>query len=83
MPIHPRTKVKLLRFTAGLFALSSALSAFVAYSAHQSGEPAALYVKLSIMWLSVCVVFLTVAQLKASKVWASQREKDVSPSDPK
>ena len=79
MPINPRTKVTLLRIAASLFALSSAVAAFVAYSAHQSGEPAAMYVKLSVIWLSVCVVFLAVARIKAK---ASQPQKDVSPNDP-
>ena len=80
MPINPRTKVTLLRIAASLFALSSAVAAFVAYSAHQSGEPAAIYVKQSVIWLSVCVVFISVAQIKAR---ASQPQKDVSPNDPK
>ena len=80
MPINPRTKATLLRISASLFALSSALAAWVAYSAHQSGEPAAIYVKQSIIYLSMCVVFLSVAHIKAK---VCQPRKDVPPDDPK
>ena len=80
MPANPRTKVTLLRIAAILFALSSAVAAFTAYSAHQSGEHAAIYVKQSVIWLSLCVVFLSVARIKAR---ASQPQKDVSPNNPK
>ena len=80
MPINPRTKVTLLRIAGILFALSGCVSAFVAYDAHQQGEPAAIYVKQSVIYISVCVVFFSVAGIKAK---ASQPQKDVSPNNPK
>ena len=79
MPANPRTKVTLLRIAAILFALASAIAAFTAYSAHQSGEHAAIYVKQSVIYLSVCVVFLATARIKAKAI---QPQKNVSPNDP-
>ena len=74
MPIKPRTKVTLLRFCAGLFALSGALALVAGIEAQRQHEHGKSYMAQAAIQFSLCTVFLSVARIKARKARESGEE---------
>jgi hypothetical protein len=71
----PKTAVTLLRIAAILFALSAGCALVAAYGAHQRGEHAATYIKQAVMYVSLCVVFISVAHMRKRRATQSGEEK--------
>jgi len=59
MPVNPKTKVTLLRIAAILFALAGGAALVSAFGDHQR-----THIAQSVMYFSLCIVFLSVARIK-------------------
>jgi hypothetical protein len=79
MPLNPRTRITLLRIAAIIFALTAGHALFMAYQAHQQNEKERTYIAQTVIYGSLCIVFLSVARRKRRAI---QADEDASPKNP-
>ena len=70
MPVSSKTKVTLARIVAILFALAGGIALVAAFEDHKR-----THIAQSVIWFSLCIVFLSVARIKRK---ANQSEQEDS-----
>jgi hypothetical protein len=76
MPVKPRTRITLSRIAAIIFALNAIFALAAAYEAHQRNEKTRTYIARTVLYASLCIVFLIRRK-------AIQADEDTSQKNPK
>jgi hypothetical protein len=81
MPLNPRTRITLLRIAAITFALTAGHALFMAYQAHQQNEKTRSYIARTVIYASLCIVFIGVARRKRRAIQADENASSKNPND--
>jgi hypothetical protein len=79
MKVKPRTRITWLRIAAIIFALNSIFALAAAYEAHQRNGKMRTYIARTVLYASLCIVFLNVARIRREAIQAYE---DASPKNP-
>jgi hypothetical protein len=81
MPVKPRTRITLLRIAAIIFALNAIFALAAAYEAHQRNEKARTYIARTVLYASLCIVFLNVSRIRRKAIQADEDASQKNPND--
>ena len=76
MPVHPKTKVKLLLIAAILNALAGGFSLLAAFEDHQRR-----HIAQCVMWFSLCIIFLSNARKKRKAIQSGHGDSSKDPKE--
>jgi len=81
MPIKPRTRITLLRIVAIIFALNAVLSLLAFYEAYQAGEKTRTYLARTVLYTSLCIVWLIVARTRRRAIQGDENASSKHPNE--
>jgi hypothetical protein len=81
MLIKPRTRITLVRIAAIIFALNAIFSLAAFYEAHQAGQKTRTYLARTVLYASLCIVFLNGARIRRRALQADENASSKNPND--
>ena len=81
MPVKARTVTMLFRIAAIIFALTAIFSLVAAYEAHQQGGKLRSYIARTVIYATLCIVFLSGARIKRRAIQADENALPKNPND--